>query len=70
MNKDMIKEAAKPKNIWIWRKVYNALCRSCQQKLFHLITDTKGDPDKVKEFVNNKLCTVCKNRAERITGGK
>jgi len=68
---DKIKEAGKPSNILLWRKIYNILCRSCQRKIFLAGSNVKqvGTPsvmDRMQKVIDEELCSTCKNRIDLI----
>jgi len=71
VTEDKIKEAGKPSNILLWRKIYNVLCRSCQRKIFLAGSNVKqvGTPtvmDRMQRVIDNELCSSCKNRIDLI----
>jgi len=68
---DKIKEAGKPSNILLWRKIYNILCRSCQRKIFLTASNprqigTSTTIDRIQKVIDEQLCSTCKNRIDLI----
>jgi len=66
---DKIKESGK--HVLLWRKIYNNLCRSCKHKVFIAGTGikdkgTEAITNRIDDVIKNRLCTVCRNRNERI----
>ncbi len=57
--------------LFLWRKIYNILCRSCQAKVFRAGANvkqvgTESVVDKMQKVIDNDLCSVCKNRIDLI----
>ena len=76
LTEDKIKQAGKPSNILIWRKVYNNLCRQCQMKVFKAAVNykdigTQEVTNRMQQTIQHELCTNCKRRIDLIMkGGK
>ena len=71
VTKDKIKSAGS--KIFLWRKIYNMLCRGCQIKVFRAGSNvktigTQGVADNMKEIIDKKLCNVCRRRVDLIIG--
>ena len=71
VTQDKIKSAGT--KLFLWRKIYNMLCRSCQVKVFHAgsnvkVVGTQGVADNMKEIIDKKLCNVCRRRVDLIIG--
>lgn len=71
VNVDKIKEAGKPGNVLMWRKMYNIMCRSCKHKMFSVSANLKPQGtqsviDGMDKFIKSGMCFSCKNRIDRI----
>jgi len=71
LTEDKIKVAGG--KLFLWRKIYNILCRSCKMKIFRAGTKykfhqvgTKGVIDEMQKVIDNDLCSFCKNRIDLI----
>ena len=66
--KNSILEAGK--HILLWRKIYNALCRSCKYKLVRAGSDVnKVGPDVVTDrmaMLTDNLCPRCKEMKDKM----
>jgi len=54
-------------NIFLWRKVYNNLCRSCQRKVFNAGTGVKDKgtqevTNQIDYVIKNNMCKICSDR--------
>jgi len=57
--------------LFLWRKIYNLLCRSCQMKVFRAGANvkqigTESVVEKMQKVIDNELCSVCKNRIDTV----
>jgi len=69
VTEDKIKAAGG--KLFLWRKIYNILCRSCKMKVFRAGANVKqvGTPtviDRMQKCIDNDLCSTCNNRIDTI----
>jgi len=69
VDKNKIKAAGG--KLFLWRKIYNILCRSCKMKVFRAGTGvkkvgTEGVIDKMQKCIDEELCPTCKNRIDLL----